>query len=208
MRMNLSGRIFGRLTALSVERSHPRYDMWRCRCECGVESIARATHLTAGKIRSCGCLMKDLMSETRSTHGCSRIGKMTPEYSVWRGIKCRTRNTRTKSYKNYGGRGIEMCNRWNDFTNFLSDMGPRPSKNHSIDRIDVNGNYEPDNCRWATMKEQMRNTRKSHLISFRGKTQCIAAWADEVGMSQDLVWNRIRYGWSPERALTEPKRRW
>ena len=109
-------------------------------------------------------------------------------------------------YENYGGRGIVVCDRWlNSFENFLADMGERPSKAHSIDRYpDNDGNYEPSNCRWATRKQQTRNTRANRRISFCGETLCVAEWAERVGIHCDTIYDRLKLGWSIDRALTEP----
>lgn len=113
-----------------------------------------------------------------------------------------------KSYKNYGGRGIRVCDRWiRSFQNFYSDMGSIPH-GKSLDRIDVNGNYSPENCRWATPKEQARNTTTNRIISHAGRSQCLQDWADETGISCDLIYARIKLGWSVERTLTTPTRRW
>ena len=114
----------------------------------------------------------------------------------------RCSNPRNKDYKNYGGRGIEVCARWRSFANFLTDMGPRPGPGYSIDRYpNTNGNYESNNCQWATTKQQNRNTRRNHLITFNGKTQCLSAWAEETSLPWDRILWRLNNGWSIERAL-------
>lgn len=119
----------------------------------------------------------------------------------------RCRDPNQTSFKNYGGRGIAVCTRWHDFKNFLEDMGERPSLDYSIDRIDNNGNYELSNCRWATRKEQRRNSRASKYLTFNGKTQSLAAWADELGLSYTRTRARLRLGWSVDRAFTAPNLR-
>jgi hypothetical protein len=121
-------------------------------------------------------------------------------------MKARCENTNTRSYPNYGGRGISVCTRWRDsFETFLADMGPRPSSTHSIDRIDNEGNYEPGNCRWATVDIQANNKRRTIVLTFDGRTQPLTAWASEVGIARDTLNARLRsYGWDVERALTTP----
>jgi hypothetical protein len=128
---------------------------------------------------------------------------------AWRHMKDRCLNPKHKQWKFYGGRGVTICDRWKtSFANFLADAGKRPSVNHSIDRFpDKDGNYEPGNIRWATDMEQNRNRRNNVLLTFGGRTMCVAAWEQELGMSTRLVSDRLRQGWSVERALTEPKRR-
>ena len=135
--------------------------------------------------------------------------KNTPEYEAWAGMKKRCLNPNFKSYNSYGGRGIKICQTWqNSFEQFYKDMGPRPSFEHSVDRIDNNGDYTPNNCRWATRSEQSRNKSVTRLISFKGKTQCLTDWAKEKGLSKDVLWRRLKAGWSIERALTSPIRTW
>ncbi len=143
----------------------------------------------------------------RYRHGYKTAGKYSSEYSIWSNIRARCRNQNNTQYRSYGGRGIEVCERWaTDFLNFLADMGRRPSPDHSIDRIDNDGNYEPGNCRWATRSEQARNRRSSRFIEFNGKSMTLAAWADESGVNMRALHLRLKNGWPLERALTEPLR--
>jgi hypothetical protein len=132
----------------------------------------------------------------------------SPEYASWSGAKNRCRNKQDKQYHRYGGRGITMCDRWldpeNGYSNFLSDMGRRPTAKHSLDRIDVNGNYCPENCRWATVVEQNRNMRTNKKVTYQGKTQCISAWAEEYGIAASVLCYRIKAGWEIQRALQRP----
>jgi hypothetical protein len=133
----------------------------------------------------------------------------SPEYYVWAAMKARCSNPKIPNYDDYGGRGITVCERWrgrNGFTNFLADMGPRPSRRHSIDRYpDNDGNYEPSNCRWATRSQQNRNLRTNHLLTFKGETKTITEWAEVIGVNKRTLMNRIiNYKWPVERALTEP----
>lgn len=153
-----TGKQYGRLTVLEIwpERYHHR-TAFKCLCECGTVKIVPGYVLREGLTRSCGCLSR----ETSRTHGCSGpTGRRTSEYGIWAAMIQRCENEKNAAYHNYGGRGIRICESWRgSFEAFLADMGKRPSERHSIDRINVNGNYEPSNCRWATTIEQGRNTR-------------------------------------------------
>ena len=140
-------------------------------------------------------------------HGYKTAGKYSPEYSIWMNMRARCNNPKNNRYQTYGARGIRVCESWEaDFVNFLSDMGRRPSKDYSLDRIDNNGNYEPGNCRWATRKEQCRNRTTSRFLTCGGKTQTLAEWGDESGIGTSLLHSRLKRGWSVRKALTEPVR--
>jgi hypothetical protein len=145
------------LTVVSFSGREGNANYWLCGCECGGEKIVRAGHLLQDKIRSCGCLTRASRSAPNKTHGMS----LTPEYQSWKSMKDRCLNKRNRAFKHYGGRGITVCDRWiKSFEDFYSDMGPRPSPRHSLDRYpDNNGNYEPGNCRWATSAQQRANQR-------------------------------------------------
>jgi len=132
------------------------------------------------------------------------------EYQPWYSMKARCRYPWAQSYEYYGGRGITVCERWDGpdgFNNFYADMGPRPSPEHQIDRIDNNGNYEPGNCRWATPKVQIRNRRNTRWLTFRGQSKPIATWAEEMGVNKRTLARRLREGWSAERIMSVPVRR-
>ena len=140
-------------------------------------------------------------------HGYKTAGKYSSEYSIWMNLRSRCYNPKNTRYDMYGGRGITVCQRWrDDFMNFLEDMGRRPSSDHSIDRIDNDGNYEPSNCRWATRSEQARNRRSSRFLEFGGRRITLAEWAEEIGIDKRTLHIRLKAGWSIERALTEPLR--
>lgn len=142
-------------------------------------------------------------------HGNStQLSGQSKEYRTWAGIKQRTTNTKRDSSKYYIERGIRMCDRWfNDFSAFLEDMGKAPSKDHSIDRIDVNGNYEPNNCRWATRTEQMSNQRSNRFIEFRGERHTQEEWGRIIGLTGTIINKRLKRGWSIEKTLTTPRQR-
>lgn len=150
---SLIGKRFGRLLVLSFHSYDKYISKWNCQCDCGNEKIVTRNALTSGNTKSCGCLKKDL----QTVHGMWK----TPEYKTWVNIKTRCYDKNTPYYKNYGGRGIKVCDRWiNSFENFYTDMGKRPSSKHSIERVNNNGNYDPSNCVWGTDTEQQHNIRK------------------------------------------------
>lgn len=130
------------------------------------------------------------------------------EYRTWSSMRSRCRNPKSQDYAMYGGRGIAVCERWNSFAAFLSDMGQKPTPKHSIDRIDGDGNYEPSNCRWATPKEQASNWRyRNRRLEFRGETLSLDDWAARIGLTRESLRDRLNTGWSAERALTTPPTR-
>lgn len=161
----LAGQVFGRLTVIERFRSRNGRVTWLCRCECGKLHEAVSHALTSGHTKSCGCWKDERNRATPVVHGHAlrAIGK-SPTYYSWQAMLLRCNNPKSKSYKDYGGRGITVCPSWAcSFHNFLADMGERPA-NKTLDRIDVNGNYEPSNCRWATRKEQAMNTQKASKL--------------------------------------------
>jgi hypothetical protein len=163
--LDRSGQRFSRLTVISFKERRGNHKIWTCRCDCGAIKDVSGASLAAGSTKSCGCYTKERMSAlgiTKRRHG----GRRTSEWEIWQGIKKRCLNKNCAAYKWYGGRGITICERWRiSFENFLADVGPRPSKQHSIDRIDNDGNYEPSNCRWATATEQAYNRRPKRGVA-------------------------------------------
>lgn len=156
-----------------------------CRCECGKEKEVRKAHMTAGRTLSCGCLRQELSIQRATTHG--QFG--TPEHSSWAGMLDRCRNPNCRSFARYGARGIRVCDRWLDFANFLADMGKRPGPGYSLDRIDPNGHYEPDNCRWATQTEQARNKRRHAVVELpSGERLSTWEYAERIGLSRKAAW--------------------
>ena len=160
------GHQYGDWTVVAHAEPGPHYlRRWLCRCACGTERAVYASNLTSGKSVSCGCRKPETIREQKLTHGQSgdRFGAASTTYSTWTSMLTRCRNPRSKSFDSYGGRGIKVCERWHSFENFLSDMGEKPSKGMSIERVDVNGDYEPGNCVWAGSRQQARNTRRTRL---------------------------------------------
>ena len=137
--------------------------------------------------------------------GASKTNGVSPEYRAWADMRQRCKNPRNRNFPNYGGRGIGVDPRWDcSFEAFLADVGHRPSADHTIDRVDVDGDYAPGNVRWATDEQQRRNTRRSVLLTFQGRTQCVEDWADELGIHKSTIGGRLRSGWSTDRALATP----
>jgi hypothetical protein len=158
-------RVFSRLTVISREPNGPaRMARWLCRCSCGTETIVTASNLRSGHTRSCGCLSFEVSNACNVTHGQTRGRERSPEYRAWQSMWYRCTNSNTVDWPNYGGRGIRVCPEWRDFTVFLKHVGPRPASWMSLDRIDVNGNYESGNVRWATPSQQRRNQRRQRAV--------------------------------------------
>jgi len=206
--IDLVGRQFGRLTVIrrAESKTFPCglvVTYWECRCECGVIKAVHGGSLRNGNTKSCGCFRVEVGLTKNRTHGRTK----TAEHNTWLKMKARCENNADKSWHRYGGRGITVCAEWaNSFEAFYADMGPRPSSAHSIERNDNDGNYCPENCRWATKTEQANNRRSSRIVEFDGVQKTVAEWARDVGMSPLLLRRRIEDGWSIEDALTKASR--
>jgi len=205
---DLAGQEFNRLTVvrfLGRARSkggHTR-PYWLCKCECGKCVNVDTGSLKKGATKSCGCLNHEMnveqLGHRQTKHGMSK----TNIYKAWKGMKERCSPTGRET-KNYSDRGITVCERWQSFENFREDMGERPFPGAQLDRIDNDKGYSADNCRWVTCKENQRNRRTNVNLTYQGRTQTIAAWAEETGLKDSTIRYRLRRGWPVERALTTP----
>lgn len=196
-RLNISGKRFGRLSV--IEFSHTTNygkSMWKCRCDCGREKIVMGSHLTSGATQSCGCLGKERRAIRSTTHG-KHNSKI---YGVWAGMKDRCNNPNNKHYNNYGRRGIAVCNEWlNSFQAFLDwAMANGYSEGLTIERKDTNGNYCPENCKWASRVEQNRNKRNTIQAEISGNTKPLSEWAKESGIPYTTLYSRYKQGLTGE----------
>lgn len=198
---DLSGERFGKLTVVKYAGSQKHRAMFECVCDCGEKCIKAGQLLSAGKTRSCGCLASKNTDQT--THGQSK----THLYGVWCTMKSRCHNPNSSQYKNYGARGIKVCEEWmHDFSAFQAwAMSNGYAEGLTIDRIDVNGDYSPDNCRWTSMKAQNNNRGNNRLFTYKGQIKTLHELADEYGVKYTTLWMRInRYNWTLEKALETP----
>jgi hypothetical protein len=178
---------------------------WLCRCDCGTEKVVYVNPESSTCSRSCGCLRRELAREKHTTHGQGKRGRQTVEYTTYRGMMQRCHNEHASGYYKYGGRGIAVCDRWRTrggFVRFFADMGRRPSPEHSLGRIDNDGPYSPDNCRWETRLEQARNKRNNRWIAAYGRTLTLSEWSRQMGVDLRLIHKRLTLGWNPERAVS------
>jgi hypothetical protein len=213
MKQNLIGKIYGYLEVISClgsDRNGKKAAVhWMCRCKCGNTVAVTTAKLNFGLRKSCGCLKVEkaiingkIGSEKNKTHN----GTYTPEYKTWTMIKSRCNNPKSSGYENYGGRGIKICERWNNsFQNFLDDMGKKPNTDFCIDRINVNEGYYKDNCQWTSLKSQQNNKRTNIYIEFGGNKATLAEWATKIGICGATLRKRMK-NMSIEDALTSPKK--
>jgi hypothetical protein len=202
----VQGDKFNRLTILSIykERRKPRKILCDVICECGKVKAQTLGHVVSGEVKSCGCLYVTRWEERKEETPNTK----TKEGKSWLGMKNRCMNEKTPAYKNYGGRGITVCEEWkNSFKKFFEDMGKAPTLQHSIDRMDNNGNYCKENCRWATPAEQSQNRRNNISISLLGEIHTLSSWARLLGMPYYLVHSRVSHGWPISEALFLPRGR-
>lgn len=205
--INIAGQKRGWLTAILYDQRRRR---WLCRCDCGVEKYTTGSHFRRSV--SCGCQRGVLTAAKNFKHGDAARGKQAAEYGAWCGMIKRCCNPKDDSWDYYGGRGIAVCDRWRFGTTqktgyqcFLEDMGRKPSPEHSLDRENNDGNYDPRNCRWATKEIQMSNRRARRTVVFRNRTFPVAVAARLTGLPLKLILDRLDCGWSDERALSTPK---
>lgn len=200
--VDITGRRFGELIVIRPDPSPGRKNLhWLCRCDCGETKSIRGAHLRNGHIVSCGCKTSRLISSSKTSHGKSHL----PEYGVWVAMKRRCQDPSDRAFKHYGGRGIFLSPEWEDFEAFLYDMGRRPSDRHSIERLDNDGPYSPENCVWAIKHQQVRNTRSSRLHSAFGQCRSLVDWFPEgKGAAYHTARKRLSLGWCNECAITIP----
>ena len=186
--IDLTGQRFGQLRITSQAGSSKEGRvMWNCLCDCGKQPIVRGDSLRNGDTKSCGCLRRGRLIETHTIHGkCD-----TPAYISWRGMRKRCNDSNNPSYRSHGDRGITICKRWMKFENFYADMGDRP-EGMSIERKDNNKGYSPDNCKWATPREQARNRRDNRMVTHNRRTQCLSAWAEELETNYHTLRHRLK----------------
>lgn len=209
-RVELAGKRFGRLVALEKVGAGNTIARWKCRCDCGADCEVRAANLVNGHTQSCGCLQRERTSETKTVHGHYHgpDGKRSKLYGVWNQMKQRCQNTRNGSYENCGGRGITVCDEWQDFRPFRAwALVNGYREGLSIDRIDNDGDYEPSNCRWTDRTAQAVNRRSAVFLTYDGRTLPIREWAEETGIEAHILRQRLRRGWTAHRVLTQPVRR-
>lgn len=190
-KIDLTGKRFSRLVVISeADRKQGQTSRWLCKCDCGNEKIIKGNHLTSGLTKSCGCLRSEIISKRVKTHGMygTRI------YSIWANMLQRCYNQRERSYKYYGARGIKVCDKWKRFEGFLEDMGGTYQEHLSIDRINVNGDYCSENCKWATKEEQANNTRANHLITINGETDTLANVCKKYNLNYKTVHKKLKKG--------------
>lgn len=200
-RIDITGNQYGRLTVIGFSHSKSRRSYWKCRCTCGKEKVIYGGSLKNGDTLSCGCLGKEHRTQSITKHGMTK----TKLYRVWSNMLSRCYIESSSRYYRYGARGITVCDEWrNSFEAFYSwAMANGYTENLTIDRKDVNGNYEPDNCRWATRKEQMNNYSGNRHLEYNGMVKTVAEWAEVTGLNVGTIRSRLKNGWSAERALTE-----
>lgn len=206
--IDLTGQKFGRLFVIKEVHKHNGSRYWLCRCECGNYKEIAQLHLRNGSIKSCGCYRKEFLNKCRTKHN----KRHTKIYHIYAGIKRRCFNKNDKFYKYYGGRGITICKKWLDSKTGFIDFYNWSMKNGykdglTIDRIDVNGNYEPDNCRWVTMEVQVNNRRNTIYLQYKGIKHSLSEWCKITNLSRSTILHRLERGWSIEKTLSTPKLR-
>jgi hypothetical protein len=205
---NVAGQRYDKLVAIRLYGiSENNHSWWWFKCDCGIEKPMKLnavkTHFKNTGKTTCGCSRKEAIKNNpcfkRKTHGLSN----TKEHRTWRSIRTRCTNKKDAAYFNYGGRGIKICERWNSFENFLSDMGFAPNKSYTIDRINVNGDYEPLNCRWTTRQEQSNNRRNCRYLTVNGITKTLSQWSKNNNICRSTLEGRINMGWTPENIVSK-----
>lgn len=191
---------FGKLVAIKpIKKPCDRKMYWECICDCGKNVIVLSSNLTRNNSKSCGC-SRECIGERTTKHGMTE----TRMFKIWTGVRKRCTNPKCKSYHNYGGRGITISPKWDNFINFYNDMKEGYADDLSLDRIDHNGNYEPGNCRWATQKTQNRNRRNNHIVNCENESKTLAEWSEISGVNYTVIAYRIKNGWDTKKAIYTP----
>lgn len=202
---DLTGRTFGYLTAIRpVKRPGKKTRFWECLCVCGTLHQVNPTYLLNEEIKSCGCKRGELIASAQTIHGHSKRGVPTPEYISWSAMKQRCLNPNAEKYPSYGERGISICSEWLIFENFLRDMKLKPTPKHTLERMNRNSNYQPENVVWANKHQQANNRSSNRIINFAGQQKTIAQWAKHVGLSRAALQSRLDRNWPIELAM-DPK---
>lgn len=204
---DITGQIFGLWTVVSfshfAKSGNKQRPYWNCKCACGNEGVVRGDVLKSGGSKSCGCYEKDRSLIELPEYTEEEALKKAK--SIYKHMKQRCYNFNNTRIDDYGGRGIKICDRWlESFENFYEDMGTPPTNLHQLDRIDNEGDYSPNNCKWSTHSENNRNKRDSHMITYNRKTQCVTAWAEDINIDAGTLFDRIARGWDNERVITTP----
>jgi hypothetical protein len=197
---DITGKRFGRLVALRcLGTSSTKQLVWEFQCDCGNRCSTKSLRVKSGHTRSCGCLHKEIARQLLITHGKSR----TIEFSIWGAMQTRCYNEKSIGYKHYGGRGINICSRWGKFENFLADMGERPGRSYSLDRINNDKGYSKANCRWATKDQQANNCRSNIRIKYKELKLTLSQWAKKLNINFGSLYYRVVTAkWPPKKALT------
>lgn len=191
----LENQRFGQLTVISRARNSGGYAMWNCRCDCGTELIVGGNRLRQGRKNKCAS------TSHKKIRPPSITVEYRSEYQSWTNMRARCLHPKNKKYPHYGGRGITIDPRWDEFKNFMLDMGRKPHPRHTIERDDVNGNYEPKNCRWIARKDQGRNKRNSVFVTYQGRRMLLLDLVEELGLSRQIVYGRLKAGWTLAQAI-------
>jgi hypothetical protein len=202
---DITNQVFNRLTVLGFAGTYKKRAYWFCQCECGNLAVIESVKIRSGHTSSCGCLHKEIFDALRQTHGAT-VNRLIPaEYRAWQGMKMRCGNPNYYLFHRYGGRGITICDRWlHSYENFYADMGKRPSSKHSINRINNDGNYCPENCEWALPKVQARNTSKQVWLQIGDESHRMCEWAELTGTPVYRISPRLRAGWCVRCAVHVP----
>lgn len=203
-KIDLTGRQFGRLTVIEeAGRDKFKRTMWRCKCECGNEVTVPYARLAYGQTRSCGCLKMDLLVKRSTTHGDSRKDKEARLYKIYKGMMSRCYSKTDYHYERWGGRGIKVCEEWKGNYEAFKEwaLSHGYADDLTIERIDNDGDYCPENCKWITHKEQARNKRNNHYLTYNGQTKCLGEWCEIYGIPRTTLWNRVHRGWTPKECL-------